>query len=261
MKIPMLLSIAVLTTGLSMNVDAHAAVVTQLHVGEPLTRAHLLTTGEHLYLRYTENGQARKLIDIWRREIRLEPHEGRRMIHIIQRWDGVGEAAYVLTQDSWFEPDTFKPITEVKTVTRDGKTQIGGYRFYPDKVVGIGDLPGNVRKGFSIVEAEPAYNFETDMETLQMLPLASGYAVSIPFYDPGLDPPKRYIFRVAGSERIPTADGRLADCWVVTTDYGLPDPPTKFWFDKRTQLLLREERPQKDGAILVKTLIAPDSAN
>lgn len=238
---------------------AHAQTVTQLRVGDPLARAQRLTPGAHLYLRYTVKGGTRTLLDIWRREIRVEPHDGRPMIHIVQEWDGVGEHAYLLTQDAWFETATLRPITQVKTVTRDGKTQVGGYRFYPDKVVGMDELAGNTRKGFSIAEPEPAYNFETDMETLQMLPLRTGYVVSIPFYDPGLAPPKRYIFKVAGSERIRAADGRLADCWVVTADYGLPDPPTRFWFDKHTQLMLREERAQKDGSTLVKTLVVPDA--
>lgn len=250
---------ALLAAGLG--APASAGTVTPLHVGEVLPRARLLTPGVHLYLRYTVKGGGRQLIDIWRREIRLEPHDGRPMLHIVQRWDGVGPHPYVLTQDAWFEPGTFRPITQVKTVTRDGKTQTGGYRFYPDKVVGIDDLPGNLRKGFSIREPEPAYNFETDMETLQMLPLRAGYEVSIPFYDPGLDPPQRYIFKVAGSERIRTAGGRMADCWVVTADYGVPEPPTRFWFDKQTQVLLREERRAKDGSVLVKTLVTPDDVS
>ncbi|HZT01024.1 MAG TPA: hypothetical protein VFA39_02025 [Steroidobacteraceae bacterium] len=259
MKISSLLCLVALTVA-SLGTNVHAEAPTQLQVGQSLARARLLLPGSHLYLRYNLKNGKREVIDIWRRDVRLEPHDGRRLLHIVQRWDGVGEHAYALEQDAWFEPATFRPITQVKRVTRDGKTTVGGYRFLPDKVIGMDDLPDNVRKGFSIPEPEPAYNFETDMELLSMLPLAEGYVVSIPFYDPGLDPPQRYIFKVAGSERIRAADGPPVDCWVVTADYGLPDPPTKFWFDKQTQVLLREERLQKDGSILVKTLVTPDTA-
>ena len=259
MRVWSLLCLAVLT-GSSLGNVAHAETATQLRVGQPLARAGLLTPGSHLYLRFTVRKGARQVIDIWRRDIRLEPRGGRMLLHIVQRWDGVGEHAYALEQDAWFEPSTFRPLTQVKRVIRDGKTTIGGYQFLSDRVVGMDDLADNVRKGFSIPEREPAYNFETDMELLSMLPLANGYVVSIPFYDPGLDPPKRYTFKVAGSERIRGADGRPVECWVVTADYGLPDPPTRFWFDKQTQVLLREERLQKDGTTLVKTLVTPDTA-
>lgn len=235
-----------------------AASTAELHVGDALARARLLAPGARLYLRYNVKGDSRELIDMWRREIRIEPLDGRKAIHIVQRWDGIGEHPYVLEQDAWFEVKTFRPITQLKRVTRDGKTTVGGYRFYPDKVVGMDEVPDNVRKGFSVADPGPSYNFETDMELLQMLPLGPGYEVSIPFYDPGLQSPKRYIFKVAGAERIHMPDGRLVDCWVVTADYGRPDPPTRFWFDKRTQVLLREESLQKDGSTLVKTLVTPD---
>lgn len=259
MRVSSLLLIAALTS-FGAAPMSHAQSVTRLNVGQRLERADLLAPGSHLYLRYTVKSGTRKVIDLWRRDVHLESHDGRMLLHVVQHWDGVGEHAYALEQDAWFEPGTFRPLTQVKRLTRDGKTTVGGYRFLPEKVIGMGDLPDNVHRDFSIAEPEPAYNFETDMELLSMLPLADGYVVSIPFYDPGLDPPKRYIFKVAGSERVRTADGRFVECWVVTADYGLPNPPTRFWFAKQSQLLLKEERLQEDGSTLVKTLVMPDDA-
>ena len=123
MRVWSLLCLAVLT-GSSLGNVAHAETATQLRVGQPLARAGLLTPGSHLYLRFTVRKGARQVIDIWRRDIRLEPRGGRMLLHIVQRWDGVGEHAYALEQDAWFEPSTFRPLTQVKRVIRDGKTTI-----------------------------------------------------------------------------------------------------------------------------------------
>jgi hypothetical protein len=55
------------------------------------------------------------------------------------------------------------------------------------------------------------------------------------------------------------ADGHAIACWVVETD--APDPnwsATRFWFAKDTQVMIREESTQKDGAVFVKTLLPYD---
>ncbi|HJR75286.1 MAG TPA: hypothetical protein VJ806_16805 [Luteimonas sp.] len=242
--------------------DAHAATTT-LNVGEPLARADLLKPGVHRYLRYTvaPDGQ-RSTKDIWAREVRFENVDGKRQLRIVQRWDAVGEKAYVRKQDSRFEAGTMRPLTHTNEVVRDGKTELSGYRFLSDKVVGMDDLAGNAKRGFSADSPEPAYNFETDLEFLQSLPLAPGYEASIPFYDPGLAPPARYVFKVAGEDRLTGPDGRAIDCWLVTTDYNRPGYVSRFWFAKANQVLIRQESPLADGAgLLVKTLLPPEAAD
>jgi hypothetical protein len=227
-------------------------------VGQSLARLSLLKPGVHRYLRYTATGSKREAIDIWSRTISFAIKDGRALMHITQRWDEVGTPRVFVEQDSWFDPNTFRPLTHVKTVSRDHNVQIGGYQFLPDEIVGLKDLPGNVRKEFAIASPEPAYNFEYDMELLQALPLATGYQASVEFYDPGVEPPARYIFKVAGSSRITGPDGRPLDCWVVTADYNTDHVVSRFWFDKRTQVLIREEQTHADGSILVKALLPPE---
>ena len=81
------------------------------------------------------------------------------------------------------------------------------------------------------------YNWHTDMELLQALPLKKGYAASIPFYDVGQDAPARYLYSVVGEESIPSADGVPIDCWLVVFKEDASTPPLRFWFAKRNQLL------------------------
>lgn len=247
------LSASVCTTAARLSAEGRTETV---HVGDKLPRFSMLKPGVHRYLRYKIQDEHRTILDIWTREIRYDVKDGRRLLHSVQEWDGAGTDQYMLAIDAWFEPDTFRPLTFVKRLTRAGQTTIGGYRFFPDRIVGMAELEGNSRRDFTQASPEPAYNFETDIELLQTLPFAEGYAVNLPFYDPGLDPPARYTFKASGSDRIAAADGRSIDCWVVTADYNKPDAvPTRFWFARSNQVLVREESRLRDNAVLIKTLL------
>ena len=193
----------------------------RLTVGQPLERFKLLKPGVRRYVRYTVNKDgSRTLIDVWQRSLSFED-DGKigTVVHLLQRWDEIGSKG-ALVQDSYVRPSTFAPITHVRRLERDGKTQIGGYRFETGKVVGIGDLADNTRKDFVMQMPESSYNFEYDMELLQALPLAAGRTFNIPFYDAGVDPkPDRYRFVVAGNDKISGWAGEVVSCWLVTADY------------------------------------------
>ena len=257
----LLLSIALLLAPCAA-FGANRAEIDALHVGQNLPRFDLLTAGTRLYLRYKVVGDKRETMDIWKREISYETKDGKRLLHITQRWDSVVDQPYTLKQDAWFEAGTFRPITQVKELTRDGKTQIAGYRFLPDKIIGMTELAGNARKDFSQPSIEPTYNFETDMELLQTLPLAEGYEASIDFYDagPGADAPKRYQFKVVGSDKIVAADGHPTECWVLTMEDPGPGVKIRWWYAKQTQVMLREEAQLSDGSLLVKTLLTDEAS-
>jgi hypothetical protein len=230
-------------------------------VGQPLERFALLEAGTHRYLRYkVRNDGARLAVDIWSRTISFETREGKPALHIVQRWDQPG-AKVILTQDSWFEPRTFRPLTHIRHLERDGVVTIGGYDIGPTRVLGLRDLPDNQRKDFDQPLPEPSYNFEYDMELLQALPLAAHREFNIAFYDPGVDKPGRYVFKVSRADRIAGPDGRPIDCWVLTADYNTGKVLSHFWFAKRGQTLIREEQIQEDGALLVKTLLPPESTD
>jgi len=166
-----------------------------------------------------------------------------------------------LIQDSWFDARTFTPSTHVRHTVQDGKDDYAGYRFDTAQVVGMADLANNNRKDFVMALPEPSYNFETDMELFQTLPMASGRTFNMPFYDAGIGKPGRYNFVVAGSETIPGPDGRPIDCWLVTADYNKDKIGARFWFAKSNQLLIHEEAPMDGGATLVKTLLPQEAGD
>lgn len=235
----------------------------RLEVGKPLAHFAKLRPGVHRYVRYTVSVDgSRKAIDIWQRTVSFSPDtEGRPdALHITQRWDRA-DGSRILIQDSWFDARTFTPRTHVRHTVKDGKDDYAGYRFDTAQVVGMADLANNSRKGFVMALPEPSYNFETDMELFQTLPMASGRTFNIPFYDAGIDKPARYNFVVAGSETIPGPDGRPIDCWLVTADYNTGKIGARFWFAKSNQVLIHEEAPMDGGATLVKTLLPPEAGD
>ncbi|MDR6623999.1 DUF3108 domain-containing protein [Caulobacter segnis] len=230
---------------------------TPVSVGQALARFDKLKPATHRYLRYRQMGDTITPLDVWTREIRIEPDAaGVKRLHIVQHWDG-STPGTVKTLDSWFELGTFRPFSHQRSTTgKDGQTKIEGFDFKPDRIVGLKDLPGNAQAAYDMASPQPAFNFETDMETLQALPLAAGYEAEIVFHHPGGEAPAPYRFKVTGSETLTSSAGGKVDCWVVTTDYNHPEwAPARFWLAKDSQVVVKVVSPAPDGSIWVKTLL------
>lgn len=235
---------------------ARADGVDILSVGRPLPRFDRLKPGARTYLRSMERDGAHVAVDIWRREVRFEDVDGVRRLRIVQRWDGTGQTPSLAERDSVFETGTFRPFTHVRTTTRDGARVVEGFRFAPDAITGLPDLADNAQAAFSVASSEAMYNFETDMEMLQTLPWALGYAVSIPFYHPGGGVPARYVWRAASEDVLIGPDGAGVPCWVVETDYNSNGASiARFWLARTTQQLIKMESPGANGAMIRKTLL------
>lgn len=247
-----LLGVAAVAPLASLARPAVAATHT-LRVGDPLPRFDWLTPGVRTYLRSRQVGDQQVPLDIWRRETRFETVDGVRRLRIVQRWDSPTSVA---ERDSAFEPGTFRPLTHLRTSTRDGSRTVEAFQFSDTGITGLEGVTDNSRSGFSVASGEPMYNFETDLEMLQTLPLAAGYAVSIPFYPPGGGARARYLWRVAAEDRLRGPDGRDIDCWVVETNYNDEDsPPSRFWLAKATQQFMRLEARAPDGSVFRKYLL------
>lgn len=223
----------------------------------------MLKPGVHRYMRYLIKDGAREVKDIWTRRVSYENKDGRKLLHMVMRWDELGPPAYSLVQDSWFDAETFRPLTHSRRSDKDGEVKLKVYRFQPDAIVGETGIAGNLAQDYRSPTAEPMYNFEYDMELLQTLPMREGAEFSLPFADPGLGEPNRYVFKVAGSDSLTGTDGRPVDCWVVTADYNTGKVRARFWFDKKTQLMLHEEAIASDDGqqILIKTLLSEEQAD
>ena len=233
------------------------AAVTPVPVGQPLARFANLKPGVHRYLRFRQSGDTIRVADVWTREIRFEDQDGQRRMHIVQHWDGAGAPPSDRQLDSWFEVGTFRPLSHIRRSQKDGVSKVEGFVFQPDRITGMKDLADNAAKDFEVASPQPSFNFETDMEFIQALPLAAGYEASIVFTHPGGGPPAAYVFKVAGSETLDLPGGGKVDCWLVTADYNRPETPvTRFWFAKGSQVMIKQISPLPDGSgVIGKTLL------
>lgn len=223
-----------------------------LRVGDRLPRFDLVRPGAKTYLISTTKDGRHNATNIWRRETRFENGK----LRVVQHWDGVGSNAPFVDRDSLFELGTFRPSSHTRITVQPGKRTVEGYLFRDRDIVGLPDLPDNVRSTFSVASDEPMFNFETDMEMLGTLPWAPGFTVSIPFFHPAPDSvPARYLWACAGDDVLSGPDGRPLDCWIVACDYNAGGPPTRFWYAKRTQQFVKLEGPGRDGAVHRKTLL------
>jgi hypothetical protein len=233
-------------------------------VGRPLARFSLLKPSSRIYLRYKIVNGRRETIDMWRRQVSFEAHDGQRRLHIVWNWNSISDPKFNRTEDLWFETDTFRPLTVERHLEKDGKVTERGYRYLPDRIESLKKPSNGDQKDFVQQAKIPAYNWETDMELLQALPLAAGYEVRIPFYEagPGQDPPQYYEYKVVGEDTIAATDGTSIECWIVGIDSTDPQwGPTRIWFSKGAQIMIREETKLKDGSVFVKMLLPYDAGN
>lgn len=227
----------------------------QIRMGEPLARFDKLHAGTNTYLRHWIKADGTlEMMDLETKEVRFEMQDGKRRVHIVQHWTTPKAA---LTIDSLFEDKTLRPIRHERITTKDGKTTRAGYRFLPDRVVGIAE-PENSQKDFEIETPVPTFNFEVDLETFATLPLHWGAEFEINFYHPGGEPPAPYVYKVIGEEKL-TVAGMAIDCWVLANDYGKPGPfmgtRTRFWLAKDSQTVVRVHAALPDGSAVVKALL------
>lgn len=225
-----------------------------IRLGDPLERFDKLRPGSRTYLRYTISADGvPEAIDIQTKTVAFEQKDGKRLVRIVQRWDGPKGS---LRLDSLAEAGTLRPLTHQRDLHKDGTVRREGFRFLPGKIVGIAGQPDNIRKDFAVVSPVPAFNFEIDLETFATLPLRKGAEFEIPFYHPGGEAPAPYLFKVAGEETVAFA-GQPIDCWVMTTDYNQPGSAlTRIWIAKDNQVAIRVHTPNPKGGAWVKALVA-----
>jgi len=200
----------------------------------------VLKAGLNQYLVYFQTTKAPKTLRFWfwLRDIKAENRNGEKVFTITQHWYGSDTTSYRQAY-SVNKAANFEPVYFSETVR--GKT--GAYNWNADKVTGADTVADNDKKGFSLDFKDPNFNWNLDIETFEMLPLAAGKTFAINFYDAGLDPPKYVLYKVTGSGVIATLSNEKVDCWKLFTedDYKGGHFTQTFWISKKGHEFLKEE--------------------
>lgn len=199
-----------------------------------------LKPGLNQYLIYYQNPKESKSLRFWFwiRNIQIQNKNGEAVFAITQHWYGSDSSHYRFVY-SLNKAVDFAPVYHKEEV--NGSTS--AYNWTSGKVQGADSVTANVKRSFLLNFNEANFNWNLDIETLEMLPWAKGKTFAINFYDAGLDPPKYILYKVTGSETLRTLDYRKVDCWKVSTEgvSGEFHYTQTFWISKATHEFLKEE--------------------
>jgi hypothetical protein len=199
-----------------------------------------LKPGQNQYMIYMLDVKSKATMTFWYwiRNISEENRNGEKVIVISQQWLGADTSMYrnVLSINKLHD---FSPLYHAEKI----KGKLSAYNWYPDKIIGADSVKGNSKTSFKLDFQKPNYNWNLDIETFEMLPLADGKAFAINFYDAGQGKPEYIIYKVVGSEVITTYNGTGTDCWKLYTEGGEGERTFSetFWISKKEHRFIKEE--------------------
>ncbi len=201
----------------------------------------LLRDGRMRYLVYMEDSATgiQSRVSVWERNITHAQWHNQQVIAVTQRWTGADSLHMVRLLTSYCDAHSFLPLYHHTFLSyADGRKRTEAFDFLPGTITApAADTVNN--KGFSLMLKQPTFNWELDMETFSMLPLARGKIFTINFYHPGgTVEPKFYDYTVDNEEQLESIQGKKIDCWKLTCHYDAANY-SSWWIDKNTHAVVK----------------------
>ncbi|RYY31069.1 MAG: hypothetical protein EOP46_21060 [Sphingobacteriaceae bacterium] len=219
---------------------AASAQTDTIHLKDKRLMTTNLTTGTKQYLVYFQSPAKSKVLStsLWMRDIKTETRNNIPVIVTNQHWYGADSAQYRSITSVNRKAD-FAPIYHSETIG----TKTKAYNWYADKVAGDSTVTGNTAQGFSQDTKEYPFNWNLDIETFEMLPLAAGKTFALYFYDAGTVPPAYVVYKVAGSEMLSLLDNQKVECWKLVHEGNFRGSAyiQTFWISKKSHEFIKEE--------------------
>jgi hypothetical protein len=238
MKINRYIFVALLCFGSALTASAQTDTITADN--HKLITANL-KPGLRQYLVYFQVPKQSKILrlSLWMRNISIEKLNGEEVFVTTQHWYGQDSISYRTFRSVNRKAD-FAPIFHEENA--GGKLK--AYNWDAKTITGADTTKDNVAKDFSLNFDRPNLNWNLDIETFEMLPLAANKNFAIYFYDAGLTPPAYVIYKVIGNEVVNLNNDKSIDCWKLFTEGKLPDGKSyteTYWISKKNHELLKEE--------------------
>ncbi|MBO2011616.1 hypothetical protein [Hymenobacter negativus] len=226
---------------------AAAQTTDTIRVADRRLQTTRLQPGMRQYLVYFQSPSQPKMLGfwLWRRQVQSVQYQGASVFRITQHWYGADTSSYREVH-SLVRAADFAPLYHAETI----KGQLKAYNWTAVGIAGADSVAGNQAKAFQQAFEHPAFNWNLDIETFELLPLAAGKRFVIPFYDAGGKPPAYVLYTVTGTEALTVPGGKPVACWKLVTE-GLT--PTKapfkqtFWISQRDHEFLKEEDQYPGG--------------
>jgi hypothetical protein len=234
------LSVAFVLLANTATIKAQQIDTINVKKGHRLNTAYLKPGLKQYIIYFQKPALTRTLsFSLWLRDIKNATRDGQQVFTISQHWFNPDSASY-RTVYSVNSADNFAPLYHAES----NGDKIRAFNWSDTKVVGADTVANNARKGFVLELKEPNFNWNLDIETFEMLPLAAGKTFAINFYDAGLSPPKYVLYKVIGTEVIALLDNARVDCWKLYKERKYPDgtmATETFWISKKGHEFLKEE--------------------
>jgi hypothetical protein len=239
MKVKLLSAILISTMLLFASQQVRAATDTINFSNNRLITAQL-KTGLKQYLVYFQNPAQKKMLNLslWTREIKKISHKGESCFNTVQKWYGNDTTVYRTVNSINREKD-FMPLYHAESI----RGQLRAFNWFADHISGDATEPANSQKDFSLKFEQASFNWNLDIETSEMLPLAAGKQFVLYMYDAGSAAARYASYSVTGTEVLSTLDNQKVDCWILLTE-GKQNGATftqKFWISKKGHEFLMEE--------------------
>jgi hypothetical protein len=221
--------------------DSTNAQIDTIRVKDKRLKTASLKLGMRQYLVYFQLPASPKQVRfwLWLRDTQIASRSGEKVFVTQQNWYGTDTTSYRNVY-SVNRMNDFLPVYHSETIA--GKNR--SYNWYADHIIGSDTVKtNNTQKDFSLNFATPNFNWNLDIETFEMLPLAAGKTFAINFYDAGSGTPAYIIYKVIGSEILMMPDNHKVDCWMLfnESDYKGQHATQTFWISKKSQEFLKEE--------------------
>ncbi|WP_133300259.1 DUF3108 domain-containing protein [Mucilaginibacter terrenus] len=225
---------------LSSTPQVASAQVDTIRLKDKRLNTATLKPGMRQYLVYFQNPASPKVLRfwLWLRDTRITTRDGQKVFATTQHWYG-GDTISYRSGYSINKVSDFSPVYHSETVAGKNKS----FNWSNSRIAGADTVAGNTQKDMKMEFTSPCYNWNLDIETFEMLPLAAGKTFAINFYDAGFGKPEYIIYKVTGSEVITTLDNQRVDCWKLfnESDNGGRHATETFWISKKNHEFLKEE--------------------
>lgn len=239
--------------------SAVAQKIDTIRMGDKRMNTATLKPGIRQYLVYFQSPKSPKMLrySLWLRNTQVILRDGQKVFATTQHWLGSDTTSY-RTVYSINKMNDFAPVYHSETVNGKNKA----FNWSGSKITGADSVAANTQKTFALDFTAPCFNWNLDIETFEMLPLASGKTFAINFYDAGFGKPDFIIYKVTGSEVLGTLDGQKVDCWMLVneSDNGGRHATQTFWISKKNHEFLKEE-DSFAGSYRYKVKLSASAAN
>ncbi len=214
-----------------------------ININASTIRTSDIKYGKASYLVYNKKTKESPAEGLYLVNIDVEPiqYKHQPAIAITQEWDGrdtILHRAYTVLNTSDFS-------TRLHHTSWKGLGYSSSFDF-DDRKVSFEGVIADSNKTKMIADFNAAFasynlNWHSDLFIFTRLPYRANRSFRINFFDPGFGKPTEEIYSVTGSDALLTTAGKKINCWVMERKGKPAGSYQKFWIDKKSRLVLKEE--------------------